>query len=608
MDLFEIKEEKPKIDLDEVVKNLTLAKVFALDLETTGFDQVIDRITVVSLACEVNGEVCGWAIETRDYPIELIREKLFKILHDSSKTTVFHNAPFDTKFLNMAGIYYTCQVVDTMIMLWLNDEDRIRNGGYGLKENVLKFLHHKMASFDEARSLYGDFEKYATDDSVQTLKLFRLLEEKLRKQDLLDWLWAVEAPIIRILIEMESRGVALDKAHLKKLKAEALIQIEAIEKKIFACVGYRFDVASAKQLSHILFEEKKYGMQEDGTNQFSHRGKSNEWSTNNEVLEAMRRAKIELAELLLKFREINTRLNTFIRPLIDRCVDPPYIIYPKFIQVGTVSGRFASKDPNYQNLPRDGGIRKAFIARAGYKIVRADYSQAELRLMAHMSGDPIMIDIYRNKGDIHQTTADACGVSRQAAKAINFGLIYRMSAARLQSQLAIDGIMISDAEAKDYVDKYFRKYRKVREYHQKVEKIVMSRLTENGEYGWVKTLGGRFRRLDKNYLTQRETAFSSITQAINTTIQGGVSDLIKVAMIEIQNIFKANGWLDPEKGIWDATISGQVHDELFIECKEELAEKVSKIVTYCMENAGRKYNIRVPMLADSKIVDNLAKG
>lgn len=576
--------------------------------ETSGFSHLEDIITIVSIACEVNGEVRGWALETREYPINVIREKFFKVFHDPTKFAIFHNAPFDVKFLNVAGIYFTCTIIDTMVMLWLNDEDRIRCGGYGLKENVLKFLHHKMASFEEARSLFGDFEMYATDDSVQTFKLFRFLEEKLRVWGLLDWLWAVEVPIIRILIEMETRGVALDKKHLKQLKAEALKQIEGIEIKIFECVGYKFDVASAKQLSHILFEEKKFGMRDDGTNEFSHRGKSGEWSTNNEVLESMKRVKLNLATLVLNFREVNTRLNTFIRPLIERCVQEPYIIFPKYIQVGTVSGRFASKDPNYQNLPRDGGIRKAFIARPGYKIVRADFSQAELRLMAHMSGDPTMIDIYRNKGDIHQTTADACGVTRQVSKAINFGLIYRMSWARLQTQLALEGVIITEAEAKDYVAKYFKKYNKVREYHQKVEKMVMKRLDENQEYGYVKTLGGRYRRLDKNYLIERETSFSAITQAINTTIQGGVSDLIKVAMIEIQNIFKANGWLDPEKGIWDCYIIGQIHDELIIECKEELAEKTAKIVTYCMENAGRKYNIRVPMLADAKIVDNLAKG
>lgn len=621
MNLFETQEEsqtKPKVDLNEILAALNNCKIFSIDLETTGFSVEDDYITIVSIACEVDGAIKGWAIETRDFPIELIGKTFYHIFHDPTKTVVFHNAGFDVKFLNKAGVFFTCRIADTMVMLWLVDEDRIRCGGYGLKENVLKFFNYKMASYEEARSLFGDFEKYAADDAIQTFKLFRLLEEKIQASGLTDWMWQVEMPIVRILIEVETRGVALDKAALKKLKAEAFKLLEDLEKKIYGKVGYKFDIASPKQLAKVLFEDKKIGMRKDGTNEFTARGKSGDWSTANDVLEAIKRdehkknppkkdRELSLIELLLDFREINTQLNVFIKPLYDRCVTAPYIINPRFIQVGTVSGRFASKDPNYQNLPRKGGIRGAFIAREGYKIVRADLSQAELRLMAHMSGDSIMIDIYSNKGDIHQTTADACGVTRQAAKAINFGLIYRMSALRLQAQLALEGILITIEQAQDYVNKYFQKYVKVRQYHKKVENTVMERLKQTGEYGYVRTLGGRYRHLDKAYLTMKETAFSAITQAINTTIQGGVSDLIKVAMIDCTNIFREKGWLDPENGIWLAVIVGQVHDELLIECKEHLAEEVSKIVTYCMENAGRKFKIKVPMLADASIVSSLAK-
>jgi len=226
-----------------------------------------------------------------------------------------------------------------------------------------------------------------------------------------------------------------------------------------------------------------------------------------------------------------------------------------------------------------------------------------------MSGDRTMIDIYLNGGDIHQATADACGVSRQAAKEINFGLIYRMSANRLQGQLALRGIELPYEECKKYVKRYFAKYKRVREYHKRVERTVFHRLDsdEMEDYGWIKTLGGRYRRLDRNYLTQRETAYTAITRAINATIQGGVSDLIKVAMVDCQNAFRKNGWLDPENGIWDACIQGQVHDEIFVECKEEIAEQVKAILSYCLENAGRKYKIKVPMIADAEIVDNLAK-
>jgi len=234
-------------------------------------------------------------------------------------------------------------------------------------------------------------------------------------------------------------------------------------------------------------------------------------------------------------------------------------------------------------------------------------SQAELRLMAHMSGDAVMMSLYRNGEDIHQATADACGISRQAAKAVNFGLIYRMSAKRLIGQLAMQDIQITEDQAYQYIKRYFRNYRKVRGYHKRVETRVMQRLDDNGEYGWVQSLGGRYRRLDHAYLTDKETSYTAITKAINFTIQGGVSDLIKVAMVDTQNVFRKNKWLDPEQNIWHACIQGQVHDEIFVECREDIAEDVSEIITYAMVNAGKKYNIRVPMNADADIVDSLAK-
>lgn len=604
MSLFQ--EEKPA-DLQEIKDALSKASIYACDLETTGLSFDEDRITIVVLACEVDGEIKGWNIKTADYPIETIRKEFSEIFHDKKKTVVFHNSSFDVRFLNKYGIYVYNKLADTMVMAWLYDEDRIRHGGYGLKHCVLKHLNHKMLSYNEARSLFGSFEDYAADDAVRTLQLFHFFRAKLEKLKLIDWFWKVEMPITQVLIETETRGVCLDMQQLKKIKKEAWQKLEALEKDIFKEVGYQFDTGSPKQWAKVLFDDKKIGMRADGTNEYSYRGKSGDWSTSNAVLEGMKRSGHPVAKLLLQFREINTRLNVFIKPLLDRCRINK-IIHPRFIQVGTVSGRFASRDPNYQNLPRKGGVRKAFVARPGYKIVKADYSQAELRLMAHMSRDPIMIKLYRAGEDIHQTTADACGVTRQAAKAINFGLIYRMSAKRLQAQLALQGIEIELDDAYRYVKRYFRNYGNVRDYHKKVETTVMSRLNKNGMYGFVRTLGGRLRRLDKNYLTMPETSYTAVTQAINTTIQGGVSDLIKVGMVDCQNAFKKKGWLDPENGVWDAYIQGQVHDEIFVECKEEIAEEVAKIIQYCMENAGKKYNILVPMNADAEIVDNLSKG
>jgi len=628
LDYNEEESSKPSVDLQEVKKKLESASIIACDLETTGLELDEDRITIVAFAAEIDGKVEGWAIETSDYPIETIRKELFDIFHDETKVCVYHNANFDIKFLNKYGIYTHNRIADTMIMAWLNDEDRLRHSlgkdgtgggkrGYGLKWCALKHLNYKMSSYDEARSLFGDFEDYAADDAVQTLKLFFSFREKLRKLKLMDWFWQVEMPTVQCLIEAETRGVMLDKAQLKKIKREAWETVDGLEARIYELVGYKFDIGSPAQWAKILFEDMKIGWINEKVNEFTERGKSGQWSTSNAILKAVVQKGItvkaedpkrasDLARTLLEFREINTRLNVFIRPLLERCRTNPYI-HPRFLITGTVTGRFASRNPNYQNLPRKGGVRKSFVARPGYKIVKADYAQAELRLMAHMSGDAIMIDIYSNGGDIHQTTADACNVTRQAAKAINFGLIYRMSAKRLQAQLAFQGIEFQLEECYKFVQRYFRKYRKVRHYHKRVEQTVMDRLDKNGQYGWVKTLGGRYRRLDSHMLSSVEYGYTTITKAINTTIQGGVSDLIKIAMRDTQNTFKKNGWLDPENDVWDAYIQGQVHDEIFVECKEEIAEEVAKIISYHMENAGRKYKIKVPMTAEAEIVDNLAK-
>jgi DNA polymerase I-like protein with 3'-5' exonuclease and polymerase domains len=168
-------------------------------------------------------------------------------------------------------------------------------------------------------------------------------------------------------------------------------------------------------------------------------------------------------------------------------------------------------------------------------------------------------------------------------------------------------IHITDDQAKEYVRKYFEKYSGVRIFHKKVENMVKARLAQNGEFGYVTLLSNRLRRLDREYLTNHETAYPAITQAINSIIQGGVSDLIKWAMVQIQEEFRKRGWLGPENGIWDAYIIGQVHDEIFCECKEELAEEVKQIVKNKMEEAGIKFNIKVPMTADAHIVNNLSE-
>ena len=217
MNLFQTN-NNPTVDLQEVKQKLTNAEIFACDLETTGFSLDDDRVTIVALACEnEQGEVEGWAVDTSEYSLETIREELYDVFHDKEKTCVFHNSNFDIKFLNKYNIYVENKLADTMVMAWLYDEDRVRHRGYGLKHCVLKHLNYRMSSYDEARSLFGGFEEYAADDAVQTLRLYRFFENELLKQNLMDWFWKAEMPISKILIEVETRGVSLDKGQLKNM-------------------------------------------------------------------------------------------------------------------------------------------------------------------------------------------------------------------------------------------------------------------------------------------------------------------------------------------------------------------------------------------------------
>lgn len=614
---------KNSFTLEEILEELLSVSIYALDIETTSLDSS-GRITIISIATRNK----SWAIEIRLFSLSQIIEIFKPVFSDPNKTVIFHNATFDVPYLNRHGVWFKNKIADTMILAWLFREDgqytklvdatgKVISSGHGLKHLVRRYLGHQMESYETARSLFGDFEQYATDDAKYTLELFFWLLTQLSKKEI-NWFWEVEMPITQIIIEMETRGVRLNPCQLKTLKKKALDRLDVLSKRITKLVGYEFDVFSAEQCGKALFDKLKIGDLGNGINRFSERGKSKgkdsigAWSTSDDVLttivqcDGLDRKSRLIARIMLKVREIGTRLNTFIKPLLDRAREN-VIIHPSFIQIGTKTGRFASRNPNFQNLPKAGGVRTAFITRDGYVFIRSDFSQAELRLIAHFSQDPTMLHIYRTNGDIHGSTARACGVSRQEAKKINFGLCYRMSAKRLQGQLALEGIFITLEQAQDYVKKYFASYSGVRRFHKQVEIAAFNRLKQNGEFGYITTLGGRTRRLDKEYLTRQETSYTAVTQLINTTIQGGVSDLVKYAMFQIQNEFKNRGWLNPERDVWDAYLINQVHDEIIVEAKEEIAEEARIIISKNMENAGIEFGITVPMLAEANIVHNLGE-
>lgn len=482
-------------------------------------------------------------------------------------------------------------------------------------------------------------------DQLKLLKAEAFEElEKLRK--ITHLLASVDAEQIRKL-QVSLNEIAKKAKEDKKeteISSRQLAHLESLK-----LIPNIFEISSPAQCARVLFDDLKIGMKDveskTSDNIYSERGAISKavckcgwegkpkgigqlavvycpvcgatatpigiFSTDDDSLKKMAMDNYSIADSLLSYRAVNTRLNNFIKPLLDRYRESE-IIHPQFVQIGTVSGRFASKNPNYQNLPRKGGIRKCFIARKGYKIIKSDYSQAELRLMAHMSQDPTMIHIYNNDGDIHQMTADACGLKgkegRQVAKIINFSIVYRVSARRLQGQLALDSKQIVTLEeAEDYIKKYFAKYPCVKIFHKKVEDVCMARLASDGKFGWVTLLGGRLRRMDKDYLAGKETHYTAITQLINSVIQGGVADMIKFAMVNIQKTFIEKDWLDSSRNLWRANTSGQIHDEILAEAEDSIAEEVKHIVETKMYEAGTHFKIKVPMTTDAHVVDSLAK-
>jgi DNA polymerase-1 len=361
---------------------LAEVSVYSCDIETVDLSRNT-RITAIIFARRIDGEDEGWVLYTKDYPVGLISRIFDPIFRDKSKICVYHNAKFDVPRLNRHGIYIKSRLADTMVMAWLLDEDRIRHGGYGLKHCTKKYLGHTMSSYEDAQSLFGDFTQYALEDALYTLKLYYLFYELLfsNSPKLEQWFLNYEMPTTQVLIDVEMRGSCLDPPCLKEVQTDILSKLDKLEKEIYKEVGHQFDIGSPKQCARVLFRSGNSCSEffaadsdvidESLAERFSSIGKSGDYSTSNQVLKAMSYEDIKLASLILKFREFNTRLNTFVRPSLNRC-KVSNIIYPKFFQT-TKSGRLRSRDPNYQNLPRTGGIRKSFVARPGYKIVKADY-------------------------------------------------------------------------------------------------------------------------------------------------------------------------------------------------------------------------------------------
>jgi DNA polymerase-1 len=498
---------------------------------------------------------------------------------------VGQNIKYDWLVLVRNGVDLQGVIFDTMLASYLmNPSKRAHN----LDQIALDFLDHKTIAYADVVGKgnkdrgFGQvpLEKaipYACEDADITLLAKNALEPKLEEIGLLDLLEEVEMPLVPVLMRMEQTGVSLDTEKLRELSKSFEQRLESLESSIYAVAGEEFNIKSSQQLGHILFEKLKLPVQKKTR-------KKTGYSTDVKVLTVLA-GHHELPALILEHRTLAKLKSTYADALMDLIHPETGRVHTSYNQTVAATGRLSSSDPNLQNIPirTDDGreIRRAFIPRKGWYLVSADYSQVELRILAHYSGDEILIQAFLNDEDIHARTAaevfqaDRSSIPpelRRQAKAINFGIIYGMSAYGLSQQLGI-----SQKMAKTYIDNYFTRYHGVRRY---LDHIIQEASRDKK----TSTLLGRIRLLpDINNPNRNVRQFAERT-AINTPIQGTAADILKLAMIRIDTALQ-------EKNLRSAMIL-TVHDELVFEVPPAELEEVKTLVKELMEGV---WELKAPL-------------
>ena len=582
--------------LRKLVESCLQARAIALDTETTSTDPMMAELVGISLAFE-EGE--GYYIPVGhlsgpQLPLEEVLETLRPLLEDASIAKYAHHAKYDMAVLSQYGVQVKGLAFDTMVAAWLLDPE----GRYlSLKSLAWKRLGVEMKELSE---LIGKGKKqitmaevpieeaapYAAADADMTFRLVKPLERELREKALWSLFSEVEMPLVPVLMDMEMAGVALDVPFLMDMSRSLHQQLVELEEQIHQMVGYRFNVNSTQQLSDALFV--KLGLPTKDVPRTS----SGKYSTAADVLEKLRGLH-PVIELLLRYRELSKIKSTYVDALPQLVNPRTGRVHTSYNQTGTVTGRISSSEPNLQNIPARGEwgrrVRRAFIAAPGCVLLSADYSQVELRILAHISQDRELMAAFRRGEDIHAATASAIlGVPtdkvtpdmRRLAKTINFGVTYGMGPHGLHQQTGM-----SHEEAARYIANYFARYPGVRAYVEETKRKAR-------EQGYVETLLGRrryFPELASKGRVHANVRAAAERMAINMPIQGSAADIIKIAMIRLHRALK-------ERHRRTLLIL-QVHDELVLEVPEEEREAMKPLVKEIMEGA---YKLDVPLKVDLK--------
>ena len=525
---------------------------------------------------------------------------LKKILEDPSIIKVGHNIKYDMLVFSQKrnGSINLYPVHDTMCMSYVNDANRY---SHKLDSLAKDFFDHETIKYDDvcgkgAKQVTfdkihpNDVLNYAAEDADFCLRIFLALKEELFISKLNSVYERIERPLINVIANMEKEGILIDKSTLNALSIEFQDKLTLLQKKIYESCGEEFNIASPKQLGEILFE--KLNLPQDK------KSKTGNYSTSISVLEGLSTKGFEIADLIIEWRTLSKLKSTYTDALQESINKQTKRVHTSYSMASASTGRLASTNPNLQNIPirtSDGRrIREAFIARDGYKLISADYSQIELRLMAHAANETEMIKAFNENVDIHSQTAskvfgipieDLDSEIRRSAKAINFGIIYGISAFGLSKQLSC-----SQSEAKNFIESYFDQFPKI--------KIYMDAMIENAKMkGYVETFFGRRIPIkginSKNF---QERSFAE-RQSINAPIQGSAADIIKRAMIKIHNVFQ-------EKKI-ESKMLLQVHDELVFECPKDEINTVSNLIKKEMEQANLPlFPLNIPIVVDFGEADN----
>lgn len=599
---FQIK-EKEVLDCEYILLN-TAAKLFeilntipknslvAFDTETTGIDAKKANIVGFSF-CWENSKAyyvpIGHFYLGVEEQISFNDAKIAIELLNTHKL-ILQNFKYDLEVVqNNFGIDIKLYA-DTMIMAWLLDSDK----PVGMDKLALRLLDgYKTIAFKDVVKKGEDFSNvnitdacaYAAEDAFITFKLYFKILEAFKENDeeyLMKIATQVEFPFINVLNNMENKGIKIDIAFFENLKEKSKKNLLELTQSIFTLAGVEFNINSPKQLGEVLFETLQLT---------SSKKTKTGYSTNESVLQKIK-DEHEVVRKILEYREAFKLHSTYIEPLLELAKqNDENKIYTSFLQTGTATGRLSSKNPNLQNIPvrTESGraIREGFISSPGYKLVGIDYSQIELRLLAHYSKDPELVTAFRENKDIHLQTAikifgiEEASAKRNIAKSINFGLLYGMGSRKLGEQLGIPG-----KEAKEYIDSYFKSFSTVKDFMKSIQENAM-------ENGYVKTLSGRKRRFDFENATGMMKATYE-RESVNTVFQGSASDLIKLAMIKIDMKYKNNN---------DLKMLLQIHDELIFEVKEDKIDEITEKLIYIMENI---FELEVPLKVSLSIGNNWA--